>query len=113
MKNIPKSKLGAVIAVLYLILVGYFILVFAFGSGGPHGEAGTALSNAFLLILPLSGILISIYETVAQPNSLFYFLFIVGLAVCALINAAALYLIGWLTTRSREALFTSSVRRLK
>ena len=96
MKYIPKSMPGAIIAVLYLLLTGYLISVFAFGGGGgPHGEAGTAFIYSWVLTLPLSAVLTAILleQRESQPNTTLDLLFIFGLAVCALINAGIVYLV--------------------
>ncbi len=96
--NLPKSKFGARIAVLYLTITGYFLYGVVFTDDGPHGTAGISFIYAFLLTLPLSGVLFSILSSISpplkdyQPNKLLDLLFIGGLVFCALFNTVIIYL---------------------
>ena len=86
MKFLPRSITGAVIAVLYLLIVGYLIWGFVFGTGGPHGEAGTSFIYALMLTLPWSFMMLS-------GASEFYYVVVAGLVVSALINASIIYFV--------------------
>ena len=95
MKYLPKSITGAVVAGIYLIVVGYLIVGFVFGEGGPHGEAGTSFLYAFMTPLPLSALLLASTLDVegAGLGAYGYYFIVAGLAACALINAAVIYLV--------------------
>jgi hypothetical protein len=112
MNYLPKSLPGAVIAGLYLVLVGCLILVFVFGGGGLHGDAAMAFIFAWMLTLPLSSIVMALTLSTndTQTSSLDYFLIVAGLAVCALINTAVIYLLVYLVSRGLRALFKKPLK---
>jgi len=106
MKYLPRSIAGAIVAGMYLLVVGYLIWGFVFGSGGPHGEAGTSFLYAFVVTLPLSTIVLSSTLDLkgADPSGFNDFLIVTGLAVCGLINAAMIYLILGFVSQGLRAL---------
>lgn len=106
MKYLPRSITGAVVAGFYLSIVGYLIWGFVFGSGGPHGEAGTSFLYAFIVTLPLSTIVLASTLDLkgAEQSALHYYLLVTGLAVCGLINATLIYLVLGFVSRALSAL---------
>lgn len=117
MKKLPKSKLGAALAALYLIIAGFLLFGVIFGDGGLHGDAAASFIYAILLTSPWSWVWLSILFPIeggqlqgGSQNSLLYsILAIAGLPVCALINAAIIYVLGGLASRAFQSLRAKTV----
>lgn len=91
MKYLPKSKLGAIVTVVYLIPVFFLLYVSIFGSGGLHGEAAMAGFLLIALASPLSWIVIWIVDALPLSNQLNGVLVVGGVLFCLFINATFIY----------------------
>ncbi len=88
MKYLPKSKLGATFAILYLLLLGLlFGLILMTSDGNLHNPAPLIFFSMILILtLPLSWLAMS--DSI--PNGYLAF----GIAICAIIfNTTVIYLV--------------------
>ena len=103
---IPRSALGAAIAVGYLLLVFFLMVLIVTGDKGLH--SGTAMLALFViaLTLPLSWVGSEIVDSVKPSQS--YdgtdYLFVALMGVSALINAGVIYLLVGFAIRGLRSL---------
>jgi hypothetical protein len=95
--EMPKSKLGLVIAAGYLLLVLGVCLPLIFDGAIHHGN-GIAFLGATVLTSPLSWLAFQVIDSVTGTNAFHltggpYFLYMGVLVICTLLNATALYLL--------------------
>ena len=103
---VPRSKLGAAIAVAYLLLVFFLLAIFHGGEGGLHGSAAFASLFVVIITLPLSLGVIRIADLLkpAMSTGQLDYLFLAMLAVCGIINAAVIYIAVGFTIQALRAL---------
>jgi hypothetical protein len=116
MKYLPKSKLGATVAGAYLAIAFSLILAATFG-GGLRPEAKNFV---YFLTFPLGLISLPVMYILCmvltdgmpahQANELSEYFYMVGFAVCAIINAAGIYLAVGLANRGLRALFRKPLK---
>jgi hypothetical protein len=115
MKYIPKSKLGAVAAALYLLLVIFFVLGAFYGSGGLHGGAGMSALFAYFLSFPLGWLVTWMADSMKfEPSYKWveYLLFII-FVLCYVFNAAVIYLLVGYVSWGLKALYKMLTKGLK
>lgn len=94
--KVPKTRFGAVVVAVYLLLV----LVACsplIADGAIHHGNGIAFFAATVLTLPLSWIAFWIIDSMSEMRAFLtgapFYLALVVLAVCAIINATIIYLL--------------------
>jgi hypothetical protein len=117
MKYLPKSTFGAVTAVLYLLLVFTFMVAGLSSGGGHPNPSALFLDLVLILTLPTSWLALAmmnylnpappVYTSPERLSMIFIF------AVCAVINAAVIYLLVGFVSRGVRSLFAKSAGRLK
>lgn len=108
-----KTKLGAVIAILYLLVVLVVSLPFLFdvvandGEGGLHSTSSMSMLFAILLTVPGSWPAVEAINThFAGSTELVKSYLVAGaLAGCAIVNAMVIYLFLWLFGRLFRLVF--------
>ena len=114
MKYLPKSKLGAVAAALYLLLLGFLLVVAATGDKGLHSGTGLLLLLVFFLTMPWSWAALRIMDYISPSPPTFSMweqITVYGaLALCAVINSAIIYLAVGFASRGIRALFKKPLK---
>ncbi len=114
MRNLSKSKLGAVFAVVYLVPVFFLLYVSIFGGGGLHGEGAMAILLLIFLASPLSWVVVWIVDVLPLANQFNGFIMLGGVLICAFINATVIYfVVGWVSRKIAEYFGRLSQRRNK
>jgi len=114
MKYLPKSKLGAVIAVLYLLFILVLTTVGLSGGGGHGNPAVLLLALAFILTLPTSLLETAIMDYISPSppaNSSAEEISVISiLVVSAVINAIIIYLAVGFISRALQKLFKKPIK---
>ena len=115
MKYLPKSKLGAAAAGLYLLLVVIVVLGAIFGSKGLHGGAGISALFVYFLSFPLGWVVTWIIDSMkyGTANEVVVYIFLIIFALCFLFNAAVIYLLVGYIGFGLRYLFNRSSNGLK
>ena len=114
-KFLPRSKLGAAIAVAYLLLVFLLYVLILTGDKGLH--SGTPMLALFLIAitLPLSWVSSEITDYL-NPTASYEgvdYLFLSLVAVSAVINAGVIYLLVGFAMRGLRTLARMTLKRGK
>lgn len=94
MKYLPKSKLGALFAIVYLLLVIAVSLPLILDYGNSNVHSGNLLFGflAFYLTLPLNLLVFYLLDFLTIANkSAEQFVILAFLSICAIVNATVIY----------------------